>query len=757
MIYNNKSSFTAILLRFTILIVIILISINPAASQNRASVSGIITDARTGETLIFANVFIKGTQTGTTSNTAGFYTLSGLEPGRLVLQFTYVGYTPVEREVTLEAGERLRFDVALEPADFLLQEVVVRADAEREEIRNIGTAQVTTQLIREVPAVLQADVFRSVQLLPGVKAASDFSSGLYIRGGGPDQTLILLDRTTVYNPSHFFGFFSTFNPDAIKDVRLYKGGYPAAYGGRLGSVLDIYNKDGNRVETKGVLSLGMLSSRAMIEGPYARGSYMLAVRRSTIEPLLAALRGTVETVPDGFYFYDINGKLNIDIDANNRVGIAVYGGEDNVRFPFGDDLDFDLRYGNRTLSSTWTRIHSSQLFTSLTLTASQYFNEPVFSFGGTEFTRDNSVRDFSIKADLEWMPNSSHSVRSGIWAGDMGLRLRDTFDGNESLRSIINTQYVTTYVQDEYRFNNRVSVNAGLRVNYFSGGNYFRAEPRISAEYSPHQSLRLQAAYGRYNQFLTLITSEAFSGFDVWLTTDKGVPPAWGDQFVIGAKSYPVQGYNVEVELYYRSMNNLFELDPRTADASGVEYANLFRFGEGFAYGFELFLEKTSGRINGFVGYTWGVTRRKFEDYNQNRFYPPKYDRTHDVNFVLNYRLSRKWRSTAVFSFATGQAFTEVLGRTEIQNPFGSSTYEPLIVGRVNASRLPDYHRLDIGFTRQGQFFNLGTSEFQIQIINAYSRRNIWFYQFDLEENPAVRTEVPLLPILPTLSYTVYF
>jgi hypothetical protein len=740
-----------------LLLILSLVNILPAFAQNKASVSGIVTDSKSGETLIFANVFIRGTQMGTTTNTSGFYTFSGLEPGRLILQFTYVGYTPVEREILLEPGQRLRLDIALEPADFMLQEVVVQADAEREEIRNIGTAQVTTQLIREVPAVLQADVFRSVQLLPGVKAASDFSSGLYIRGGGPDQTLILLDRTTVYNPSHFFGFFSTFNPDAIKDVRLYKGGYPAAYGGRLGSVLDIYNKDGNRMERKGVVSLGMLSSRAMIEGPYSRGSYMVAIRRSTIEPLLAALRGSVETVPDGFYFYDLNGKLNIDIDANNRVGIAAYGGEDNVKFPFGDDLDFQLRYGNRTLSTTWTRIHNSELFTSLTLTTSQYFNEPVFSFGGTEFTRDNSIRDISLKADLEWMPNSSHSVRSGIWTGDMNLRLQDTFDGNESLLSIIKTQYVTAYVQDEVRLTNRFSINTGLRGNYFSGGDYFRAEPRISAEFVPHHSLRLQAAYGRYHQFLTLITSEAFSGFDVWLTTDKGVPPAWGDQFVIGLKSYPVQGYNVELELYYRTMNDLFELDPRTADASGVDYADLFRFGEGFAYGFEVLLEKTSGRLNGFIGYTWGVTRRKFNDYNLSRFYPPKYDRTHDANLVLNYRLTPKWRSTAVFSFATGQAFTEVLGRTEIRDPFGSSPRQPLIVGRVNASRLPDYHRLDIGFTRQGRFFNLGSSEFQVQIINAYSRRNIWFYQFDLEENPAVRTEVPLLPILPTLSYTVFF
>ena len=228
-------------------------------SQTRASINGYITDAATGETLISANIILKGTQIGGRTNTSGFYNIVGIQPGSYTIQFSYIGFDPIEREVILESGQNLRIDIALVEQSLSLETVIVDAEAEqREEARSIGTAQVSTALIKQVPAILQADVFRSVQLLPGVKAASDFSSGLYIRGGGPDQTLILLDRTTVYNPTHFFGFFSTFNPDAIKDVRLYKGGFPAEYGGRLGSVIDIYNKDGNRVKQSGVLSLGML-------------------------------------------------------------------------------------------------------------------------------------------------------------------------------------------------------------------------------------------------------------------------------------------------------------------------------------------------------------------------------------------------------------------------------------------------------------------------------------------------------------------
>lgn len=729
----------------------------PVQSQNRASLSGYITDARTGETLIFANIVIKGTTLGVNTNTSGYYNLVGITPGIYTVQFSYIGYDMIEREIDFKDGDRLRVDIELIESQFSLDEVVVTADTEKEEVRNIGSAQVSTALIKQVPAVLQADVFRSVQLIPGVKAASDFSSGLYIRGGGPDQTLILLDRTTVYNPTHFFGFFSTFNPDAIKDVRLYKGGFPAEYGGRLGSVIDIYNKDGNRNKTSGVVSLGMLSSRAMIEGPYSKGSYMFAIRRSTIEPVLAALRGSFDTLPDSFYFVDLNGKVNLDINSNNRLSIAGYGGEDNVDFPFGEDLRFKLRYGNRTQSSTLTTIYNNELFTTLTLTNSYYFNLPAFSFGGTPFERRNTVNDVSVKTDFEWMPSAMHNIKGGIWAGNLTLKLKDKFDGNESFSSRIQTQYITGYLQDNLKFTSKWSMNAGLRVNYFSQGDYVRLEPRISTEYSPDPSLRLQASYGRYYQFLTLITNEAFSGFDTWLTTDVGVPPSWGDQYVLGAKIYPVQGYNIEIEAYYRDMNSLFELDPRIPDVSGLDYADLFRFGKGYAYGTEVILEKSSGRLNGFIGYTWAVTQRKFEGFNSNRFYSPKYDRTHDLNFVINYALSTKWRSTAVFNYATGQAYTRVLGRTEISNPFGSTAYQPVIVGKVNASRLPDYHRLDIGLTRAGKFFNIGTSEFQIQIINVYSRRNIWFYQFDLDDNPASRSDVQLLPILPTLSYTIQF
>jgi hypothetical protein len=731
-----------------------------------ASINGYVTDSETGETLISANVGFQEINKGASSNTLGYFTLPNIEPGTYILFCSYVGYRPYREEITLEPGENLRLDIELVPESIELDEIVVRSRAQEEEKKNIGTAQINTELIKELPSVFEADVFRSIQLLPGVKAASDFSSGLYIRGGSPDQTLILLDRTTVYNPSHFFGFFSTFNPDAIKDVRLYKGGYPAEYGGRLGSVLTIYNKDGNRNETTGSATVGLLASRLSVEGPYSKGSWMFAARRSTLEPLLAGLRQSIDNIPSKFYFYDFNGKVNLDATENDKLSLAFYAGQDRVTFPFGEDSEFNLDYGNQTLSGNWTHIFSENLFSNFVLTGSRYFNFPKFSIAGTPFTRENNIYDFSLKADLEYLPGNNHQIKTGVWAGSFTFKLQDSFDNDDTFQSRIQNQYASFYIQDEYRPSDRWVFTPGVRFNYFSDGEYIRIEPRFSMEFRPANRVRLQAAYGRYNQFLTLISNEAFSGFDVWLTSAEGVSPAFGDQFVIGTKTLPFTGFGLDIEFYYRNMDDLFELDPFIPDVSGLLYEDLFRVGEGYAYGMEIFFEKRRGSFTGFIGYTLGYTWRKFPGYNAEvtegeqiaRFYPPKYDRRHDMNIVGNYIFNNKWKATVAFNFATGQSYTKVLGRyVQFDLPWDDNNRNAFTVGKVNASRLPNYHRMDISFSRTGRFFDLGDSELQFQIINVYSRRNTWFLNYDFSENPVGVDKVSMLPILPSISYTVKF
>lgn len=737
-----------------------------SSAQEPASVNGYITDSQTGETLISANVAIIELNRGTSTNTSGYFSITNLQPGTYTLVASYIGYRQFEQEVELVAGETNRLNIEMNPEGLQLETVVVESEYEREERRNIGTAQISTELIKNLPPVFEPDVFRSVQLLPGVKAANDFSSGLYVRGGSPDQTLILLDETTVYNPSHFFGFFSTFNPDAVKDVRLYKGGYPAEYGGRLGSVLTVFNKDGNRNETQGSISLGLLASRLSAEGPTGSGSWMLAVRRSTLEPLLAALRSTTDNVPDSFYFYDVNGKLNVDATENDRLSLAFYAGNDNVLFPFGEDASIGLNYGNQTISTQWRRILSDRLFLKTTATGSRYFNRARFTIAGTPFKRDNTIHDLSLKSDLEYLPDDEHTLSAGIWTGILTSNFSNNFDNTETFSNRTQSRYASFYLQDRWQPYDQWVFTGGVRLNSFSEGKYLRVAPRLSTEFRPNSAIRLQAAFGRYYQFLTLISNEAFSGFDLWLTTDTGVPPAYGDQFVLGVKTIPFEGYGFDIELFYRTMRDLFELDPFTNDVAGLDYHELFRFGEGYAYGAEFFFERQIGDLRGFLGYTFGVTRRKFTGFNTDltdpereaRFYPPKYDRTHDLNLVLNYRLSRRWSTSAVFNYATGQAYTEPLGRTEFSNvPWGNIRRESFTVGRLNASRLPAYHRLDLSFSRQGTFFGMGDAEWQFQLINVYSRRNTWFYTFDFDENPVERNEITLLPILPSVSYTVNF
>ncbi len=753
---------------------LLLLGFTGSATAQRASLSGFVRDAASGETLLLATVRLDGTPYGAATNNSGYYTLAGIEPGTYTVVASYIGFRDTRQEITLAPGEQRRLDIDLASAARELDEVVVTDDRAEEEIRRVGTAQISTDLIRQLPAVLEPDVFRSLQLLPGIKNISDFSSGLYIRGGSPDQTLILLDRTTVYNPTHFFGFFSTFNPDAIKDVRVYKGGYPAEYGGRLGSVVDIYNKDGNRQKLDGSATIGLLASRALIEGPYKKGSFMLSARRSTIEPLLAALQNAdIDGLPEAFYFYDLNGKLNFDASENDRFSLAFYAGRDYVRVPFLTDEEtgeataqIDLAYGNTTGSLNWTHLFSNTLFSNFTFTASRYYSKPTFFFAETEFAQRTRITDLSAKGDIEWIPNARHELKVGAWAGRFGLTYRRAFDGEVNFDPQIEAWYASAYAQERFKPSPLWTLEAGVRAQYFGDGGYARFEPRASVEHRPMGSddVRVQLGYGRYYQFLTLITSEVFSGADFWLTAADGVPPSYGDQFVLGVKTRPTASLNVDVEGYYRTMRGLFEIDPFLQDPAGLDYPAFFRFGDGYAWGVEAQVEGRVGRVSGLAAYTYSTTRRRFPDFPNPApddffWYPPKYDRTNDANIVVAYDLSRAWRATSVFTYGTGQAYTEPYAQYRLtESPF-TSTDTNVLQSQYNASRLPAYHRLDVGVTRRGRFFGFADYELQLQVINAYSRKNAWFYFLQFErDNTVKRTRANQIPIpIPNVSLTLNF
>jgi outer membrane receptor protein involved in Fe transport len=756
------------------LVLLALMGAPPAAAQEPASLRGYVRDASTGETLLQANVVVQGAGRGTATNNAGYYTLRGLAPGTYMVAFSYIGFERATREVTLTAGEERRLDVELAPAELQTEEVVVTGEAEGEEIeRQIGTDRLSTAAITQLPSVLQPDVFRSLSLLPGVTTASDYSSNLYIRGGGPDQTLVLLDGTTVYNPTHFFGFFSTFNPDAIKDVQLYKGAYPAEYGGRLGGVVSIYNKDGNRRTTTGGLTVGLLASRAYVEGPYGgteddpAGSYMVAVRRSTLEPVLAALRSTdTDGIPESFSFYDINAKINYDLGPNDKLSLSLYGGQDFLEIEPQTETVFDVNYGNQTVSADWTHLFGDQVFSTVTLTGSRYRSTPVASLAGTRFTQENGVRDVSLNADVEYTPNETHTLKGGLRSSTLAFTLRNTFDGTETFDQRITGQRVALYAQDTYEPNATWTVKGGLRGTYFSSGNFWRLSPRLSVDYRLTPSVQLQAAYGRYYQFLTLETSQLFAAFDNWLMSANGVPPSAGDQLALGVKARLGRGVNLEVEGYGRTMRGLFEQDPFLPDEAGIPYPERFHFGDGRAYGAEVLLRRREGRLNGFLSYTLSRTERRFPNVNLSddgapQYYPPNYDRTHSLTLALTYELTDAWRLTSTFNYNTGKAYTQPQLRYElVDDPFQSARSDRnVLVSPFNNARLPPYHRLDLGVARTGRFLGVADYELQLQVINAYARRNIWFYQYESQRDGTLdRTEVPQIPVpIPNLSFSLTF
>ncbi len=733
---------------------------SPSLAQNTSSISGFVRDSESSETLILANIRIQDTSMGAASNTSGYYALTGLSAGSYVLLVSYIGYISKEIEVTLGPDQQIRLDIELDPQGFEVGEVVITAEEDtEEEQRQLGAVKMTTATIRKLPTILEPDVFRSLQLLPGVKAASDFSSGLYIRGGSPDQTLILLDRTTVYNPSHFFGVFSTFNPDAIKDIRLYKGAYPSSYGGRIGSVVDIYNKEGNRKETEGTFTLGLLASRAMVEGPHKWGSWMLAVRRSTVEPILAAARGSGSgNIPEKFFFVDTNGKVNFDLSEDNRLSFSFYTGKDVVVVPIVSDVDVQLRYGNETVSANWTHLFSDRLFSNFTFTRSHYFSKPSFEFASTFSSQDNQVRDYSVKSDLEFIPDSRHTLKAGFWGGQLRFDLTNTFDRTEVFSLVTRSLYGNGFAEYIYRPTELWTITSGARASYFENGQFFRVEPRLSFERQLSEQLFAQLGLGRYNQFLTLVSNEAFSGLDVWLTSANGVPPAYGDQYVTGLKYRTPNGFRIEWEGYYRTMRDLFSLNPFLPDIAGLAYKDMFHFGDGYAWGSEVFVEGHLGPISGFAGYTYSITRRRFPAINERAYYSPKYDRTHDLNMTASYNLSRSWQLTAVFNYATGQAYTEPASQYRLtHSPFQVDDTNVLI-SPFNGSRLPAYHRLDIGATKKGTLFG-AAFELQLQVVNAYNRKNIWFPFFEFEDDGSVsREDVTQIPFpIPNIAFTLNF
>ena len=730
-----------------------------SAPAQAGTIGGFVTDRTSGEFLLSANVFLSGTSLGALSNENGYYAITGIPAGTYVLVVSYLGYETYRDTLSLGAEANLRQDVALAPTVLIGEETVVEADRNRDErLAQPGFVALQAAVLQELPAVGETDLLRSLQLLPGIQASSDISSGLYVRGGGPDQTQILLDQIPLYNPSHAFGFFSIFNPEAIKDMRLYKSAYPAIYGGNLGAVLDVTNRDGNRNELRGSGGISLISMRTMIEGPVANGSFMVSGRRTYLEPILSYIRKRVENIP-GYYFYDVNAKINQNLSNTDNLVLSGYFGRDDLDLETSEDDLLNVRWGNSAVTGKWTHLFSPTLFGNLVVSGSDYTSRLSANFDGTEVLFRNSIRDISVKGDLDYVADGEHALKGGFRGTLYRFRFNRIFNQEDQLDLKQSPYVISLYAQDQWQALTSTSVRLGLRANYYNERASFDLEPRISLSHRLSSGLRLKAGGGRYHQYLQLITTEGFSGGDFWVPLDSSVPPGQAWHFVIGASWDPTPEYRLSLESYYQRLANLVVFDnTRAVGSEETRSEDVFiSGGRGFATGVEAFVERRSGRLTGWIGYTLGWTRRQFPELNQGAWYPPKYDRRHDLVVSANYRAG-SWTFGSNVVFASGQAFTPAADRYELRESARTGTREDyfLPTGR-NTARLLPYRRLDMSVKQDFRLFGRDL-QWYLQVFNAYNYRNEWFVQYDTEDDRITTAEVvKMLPIVPTVGLNYDF
>ena len=728
-----------------------------------ATLSGFVRDRSDGERLPNATVAVGDRQMGTLSNAEGYYALPGIPAGTWVVAVSYIGYAVHRDTVHLAAGQELRLDVELDPEELRMEAVVVEAEGERVESelsQQTSVVVLPMTSLKKMPAMGEPDLLRSLQLLPGVQTSSDYSSGLYVRGGGPDQTGILLDQVRLYNPSHAFGFFSTFNPDAIKDVTFYKGAYPARYGGNLGAVLDVQNRDGNRRRFSNRGGVSLISSRFMSEGPLGRGSWMAAGRRTYIDPALRAVRRAVDDLDGlGYWFYDLNAKINTQLTPEDNLMISAYGGDDHLDISVGDStntLGFANEWGNRALTGRWTHLFSPSLFGRAILLYSKYHSDIIIDLFGTPIEIRNKVRDVTLKGDLDWFASPDHTLRAGIdltrFRFDYGVRF-DEYEENQ----VVQPYLLSAYIQDDWQATPLTEALMGLRATWYEEGGHLSLNPRLSLSRVLREGVRVKLAGGSYRQYLQLVSTEGFGGGDVWISLDESVDPGRSWQAVSGLEWEPSGTWRVSLESYYTGLANLVVLDEdQEENAEQSTSEDIFKTGgKGYATGLELFAEKRRGRLSGWLGYTLGWTRRKFPEIDEGRTFPPKYDRRHDVSLTARYS-SGRWIWTASFVYATGQAYTPAGARYTLRDPASGRPVDRLLAARRNSARLLPYHRLDAGVRRQVRLFG-AEAEFYLQVFNLYNRRNEWFIQYHPEDSEKEPTVVRMLPVLPTFGFDFRF
>ena len=752
------------------------------------TVSGYVRDAATGEVLIGASVADRTLSSGTQTNAYGFYSLR-LTRGSHVLSFSYLGYNPVRMELTLTGDTTL--DMALQPADLLIGEVVVRGDNLAENLvrPQMSVNKLNIREIRKIPAFMgEVDVLKAIQLLPGVQATSEGGSGFSVRGGSPDQNLILLDEATVYNPSHLMGFFSVFNNDAVKSAELWKGDIPAEYGGRLSSLADIRMNDGNMQKWRAQGGIGTISSRLMIEGPIQkdRSSFMLAGRR-TYADLFLMFSSDEQIRDNSLFFYDLNAKANYVINQKNRLFLSGYSGDDIFR-----NDNFGVGWGNQTATLRWTHLFSNALFSGFSLIYTRYnYSLGIPKNQPNSFEWSAGMKDLQLKGDFTWYADLRHTLRFGFSSIHHLFRpgsVKGT--GADSPWTPIEIEQNraldhSLYLSHEWKATNQLTFRYGLRMSLFSNlgeatvyrldenheksdstyhpaGSVYHSypafEPRISVAWSVSPESSVKAAYTRNVQFVHLArNSTAGTPLDIWFPSSPNVKPQHGDQFSAGYfRNFPNRGIETSLEGFYKLNHNAIDFKDHAELLLNDHLEGELRFGKAWSYGIEAMTRISEGRLNGWVSYTWSRTFRKIAAINNGNKYPAGYDRPHDVSVVLNYDATRRFSAGFTWVYATGSPVTFPTGRFRI-----GSFIAPVYSER-NAYRMPDYHRLDLTATLRGKDKpgRKWKGEWNLSVYNAYYRKNPWVINFinDPDKPHVTYAEMTyLFGILPSISYNFSF
>jgi len=785
---------------FRFLLPILLIIFNNVSAQERFTLSGTVVEKSSNETLIGVNVILPKLQTGTITNEYGFYSIT-LPPGIYEVVFSTLGFKKISQKIQLT--ENTKLNLALEETTEKLDAIVITKDLEKLNIKNpqMSVNALSINTIKRMPVVLgETDVIKSIVLLPGVTSAGEGASGFNVRGGSADQNLILLDEATLYNSSHLFGFFSVFNPDAIKDLKLYKGGIPARFGGRISSVLDIYQKDGNQNKFKGSGGIGLVSSRALLEGPIIkqRGSFLVAGRSSYAHLFLPLFDND-----NIAYFYDLNTKLSYKLNDNNNLFLSGYFGRDV--FEIADS--FSNTFGNTTLNLRWNHLFSNQLFSNISVIYSDYYYGLTLNF--VEFNFDSGIRNINIKYDLKHYISNKIQLNYGVnllyYKFNPG-EINPTTETSGINAQKLTDKYATenaAYLDAEIKITDKLAVQAGMRFSTFNrlGQNelylyendnpitfnndlniYQKApaidtisisrnktiqsfanfEPRFSAAYQFNETSSIKASYQRMAQYIHLISNTTSpTPFDVYAPSGKYIKPQLSNQFALGYFKI-FKNYSLEAETFYKEVQNRLDYTDGADLIANNSIEQVLLSGEAKAYGLEVLFRKNEGKLRGWIAYTLSKSKQKTPGrtpeetgINNSNWYHSAWDKTHDISITANYEWNAKWAFGANFIFQTGQPATF---------PNGQYQYNGIVIPTFenrSSSRLQAFHHVDLSATltpskNQGRNWQ---GEWVFSIYNVYDRKNAASVSFrentDVGRNEAVKLSI--FGIIPAVTYNFKF